>query len=46
VPRSAAPHGIISEITYRVDGLSTDGVDLLMQKGVKQDALNGRESLS
>jgi hypothetical protein len=45
MPRPAAPHGIVGEIAYRIDGLSTDRVDLLMQKGVKQDALDGRESL-
>jgi hypothetical protein len=46
VPGSTAPHRIVGEITYGVDGLSTDRVDVLMQKGLKQDTLDGRKGLS
>ena len=45
MPRSSASHRIVGEIAYRVDGLSTDRVNLLVEKGVKEDTLNGREGL-
>jgi hypothetical protein len=46
VPRSSTPHRIVGKIAYCVDSLSTDRVELFMQKGMKQDTLDGSEGLS
>jgi hypothetical protein len=45
VPRPAAFHRVVGQVAYRVDGLSTDRVDLLVREGVEEDALNRVECL-
>jgi hypothetical protein len=45
MPRSSASHGIVSEIANCVDGLSTDRIDVFVQKGVEEDTLDGREGV-
>ena len=40
VPRPAAFHRVVGQVTYRVDGFSTDRVDLLIQEGMEEDALD------
>jgi hypothetical protein len=45
MPGSPVSHGVVSEIAYCVDGLSTDRIDVFVQKGMKENALDGREGL-
>ncbi len=45
VPRPAALHRVVGQVAYCVDRFPTDRVDLLVQEGVEEDALNGGESL-
>lgn len=35
MPGSPASHGIVGEIAYCVDGLSTNRIDVFVQKGMK-----------
>ena len=45
VPWPAMFHRVVGQVTYRVDGFSTDRVDLLIQEGLEEDALDRGEGL-
>jgi len=46
VPRPTALHRVVGQVAYSVDGFSADRVDLFVQEGMQEEALNGGKRLN